>query len=58
MAGKVTRVVVKQNGLNLRVNAVAKQSGKYGEFINLYNPMSKKQIRGQVIGINEVRVDI
>ena len=57
-AGKLTQVVVEQDGFKLQIDAIAKQSGKYGDFVHLYNPDSKKKIRGQVIDFNKVRVDI
>ena len=56
--GKPTQVVMRQGGLKLQVEAIARQSGKYGEWVNLYNARSKKEIRGQVIDFNKVRIDI
>ena len=56
--GKPTQVIMEQGGLKLQVEAIARQSGKYGEWVNLYNTSSKKQIRGQVIDFNKVRIDI
>ena len=58
LVGKVTQVIVENQGLRLQVEAIARQSGKYGDFVNLYNPASKKHIRGQVIDFNKVRVNI
>ena len=56
--GKPTQVIMNQGGLKLQVEAIARESGKYGEWVNLYNPSSKKKIRGQVINFNKVRIDI
>ena len=56
--GKLTQVIVEQDGLKVKLDAIARQTGKYGDFVNLYNPESKKQIRGEVIDYNKVRVEI
>ncbi len=56
--GKMTSVVVANNGLKIISEAIAKQSGRYGEIITLYNPKSKKQIRAKVIDHNKVKVEL
>ncbi|MCY4644811.1 MAG: flagellar basal body P-ring formation chaperone FlgA [Bacteriovoracales bacterium] len=56
--GKSTHAIVVSGRLKLKMKAIAKENGKYGEFIALYNPDSKKQIRGRVIDFNKVQVDI
>ena len=57
-AGQIADVIIVKGGLRLQSKGVSKESGKYRDFINLYNPETKKEIRGQVIGFNKVRVEI
>ena len=57
-AGKPTKVIINQGGLKIQAEAIARQSGRYGEFVNLYNPKSRKKIRAKVIGFNKVKVDL
>ena len=57
-AGAITSVIIDQNGLKLKFKAIARESGKYGDFIDLYNQKSKKKIRGEIVGFNRVKVEI
>ena len=57
-SGRLAQVEMKGNGLRLKTRAIARQAGKHGEFITLYNPQSKQQIRGQVVDFNRVEVEI
>lgn len=56
--GKLTQVRVRKGGLIINSQAIAKQSGKHGETISLYNPQSKKQLRGKVVDFNTVVVEL
>ena len=57
-SGRLAQVVMKGNGLRLKTQAIARQAGKHGEFITLYNPQSKQQVRGRVVDFNRVEVEI
>lgn len=56
--GKLTEVLIEGRGLKIKSEAIARQSGKFGEQINLYNPESRKKLRGKVIDYNKVKVEI
>jgi flagella basal body P-ring formation protein FlgA len=51
-------VVVKGSKVALKSRAVARQAGKLGEVIKLYNPKSKKIINAKVIDFNKVMVEL
>jgi flagella basal body P-ring formation protein FlgA len=55
---KLVNVLIQGSNLELKTQAISKQSGKYGDFINLKNTKTKKIFTGKVIDYNQVRVDL
>lgn len=51
-------VLVKGSKVALKSRAVAREAGKLGETIRLYNPKSKKIINARVIDFNKVMVEL
>lgn len=51
-------VLIKGDSLMLKTKAHARQSGKYGDTIKLYNPKTKKNLLGKVIDHNKVVVEL
>ena len=56
--GSSTGVTFNSGTLKLTTKAIAKKAGKFGEVIDLYNPTTKKNIVGKVIGFNKVAVEL
>jgi len=56
--GRPVKVILKSKTLSLRSSAVAKQAGKYGQMIELYNQKTKKKIFGRVVDFNTVVVEL
>ena len=57
-AGQAVDVIILKGGLRLEGRAVARQAGKYREFIEMYHLETNKKIRGQVVGFNKVQIEI
>lgn len=51
-------VIVKGSKVALKSRAISRESGRFGQIINLYNPKTKKVIKAKVIDFNKVMVEI
>lgn len=51
-------VIVKGSKVALKSRAISRESGRYGQLINLYNPKTKKVIKAKVIDFNKVMVEL
>lgn len=51
-------VIVKGQKVALKSRAISRESGRYGQIINLYNPKTKKIIKAKVIDFNKVMVEL
>ena len=56
--GQKVNVFYKGTGINLKTISIAKKNGRFGDFIEVENPKSKKKILGKVIDFNTVVIDI
>ena len=57
-AGRHTNVIFKSKGINLSLNALPLEYGKFGQDIRLRNPKSNKIIIGKVTDFNTVLVEL
>ena len=57
-AGKKAKVIFKSEGINLSLVAVPLGYGRFGETVQLRNPMSNKIISGKVVDFNTVLVEL
>ena len=51
-------VIVKGSKVALKSRAISRESGRYGQIINLYNPKTKKIIKAKVIDFKKVMVEL
>lgn len=56
--GQKVQVLLKSKGVSLKTSAIARRSGKLGEFIQLYNPKSKKNIQAKIINFNKALIEL
>lgn len=57
MGSKVS-VFFKSEDVSIKASAVARRSGKYGDYIELLNPNSNKKITAKIIDFNKAIVDL
>ena len=51
-------VLIKSDGLSLKTKAIARENGKLGDLIRLFNSKTKKVLTGKVIDQNKVLVEL
>lgn len=56
--GHKVKVLLKAKNLTLKATGVARQSGNFEDFIDVYNPSSKKKYTGKIVDFNTVMVDL
>ena len=56
--GQRIKVILKGKNISLNSSALSRQSGKIGQFIEVYNQKSNKKITGLVVDFNTVMVEI
>lgn len=57
-SGQKVQVQVTKNSIKLKTTGIAKRNGKFGDFIEIQNPKTKKIIMGKVTGHNTAVVDL
>jgi flagella basal body P-ring formation protein FlgA len=56
--GQKIKVVLKGQNIALKSSAIARQQGKFGDYIEVYNQKTNKKINAQVIDFNTVMVEL
>src|SRR5690606_19420416 len=56
--GSKVNVFFKSQDVSIKASAVARRSGKYGDYIELLNPQSNKKITAKIIDFNKAIVDL
>lgn len=56
--GSKVLVLFKSEDVSIKASALAKRSGKYGDYIELVNPNSNKKITAKIIDFNKAIVDL
>ncbi len=51
-------LLLRGDNISLKTKALARQSGKYGQTIKVYNPKTKKHLQAKVIDFNTVMVEL
>lgn len=57
-SGQKIKVVLKGKTIALKSSAISRQSGRIGDFIEVYNQKTNKKINAQVIDFNTVMVEL
>jgi flagella basal body P-ring formation protein FlgA len=57
-AGSTVNIIFQSTNLSVSSKALAKQSGKFGDVIQLINITTKKNINGTIIGKDQVKVEL
>lgn len=55
-ANKLVDVILINSSISLKMKAIARQSARLGEEVELYNPKTKKRISGKAVDYNKVMV--
>jgi flagella basal body P-ring formation protein FlgA len=56
--GQKIKVVLKGQNIALKSSAIARQQGKFGDYIEVYNQKTNRKINAQVIDFNTVMVEL
>lgn len=56
--GQKVKVILKGKNISLNSTALSRQSGRIGDYIQVYNSKTNKKINGQVVGFNTVLVEL
>lgn len=56
--GQKIKVILKGKNVALKSSAISRQSGKIGDFVEVYNQKTSKKISAQVIDFNTVMVEL
>lgn len=56
--GQKVKIYLKSKTVQIRSTAIARKSGKFGDFIELINPKTKKTMLGKITGFNKAMVEL
>jgi flagella basal body P-ring formation protein FlgA len=56
--GQKIKVVLKGQNIALKSSAIARQQGKFGDYIEVYNQKTNRKINAQVVDFNTVMVEL
>ncbi|PIR77587.1 MAG: flagella basal body P-ring formation protein FlgA, partial [Candidatus Magasanikbacteria bacterium CG10_big_fil_rev_8_21_14_0_10_38_6] len=56
--GDTIEVIFEKYNMKINLQVMARQSGKLGDKISLFNPKSKKMFTGKIVDFKKVMVDI
>lgn len=57
-AGNKTEVIIENELIRLKTSAIARNSGSFGDWVEVFHPQKNKKYNGKVIDLNKVLVEL